>query len=863
MKSILFFLLLLCSNKMISQSLAINTDGSTANASALLDVKSTNKGMLVPRMTAVQRIAIATPANGLIVYDTDSLAFSYFNGTIWTFFKGTNNLNGNWGLKGNAGTTAANFIGTTDAQDFRIKVNNQPFGFLGSANKNIFLGENAGIAATVGGNNIAIGSAALSKNIFQSESVAIGDSSLFNNGQNVGAGFVWATYNTAIGAKALFTNDSGFFNTAVGHSALYANKTGYYNTALGNDALFNNKTGNFNTAIGAVAMLSNTTGESNTAIGSGALVSNTTGFKNTAVGSNAMLNNTTGFYNVAIGESSMYNTKTGNNNTVVGFAALSNGTSGNDNVALGRSALRNNTSGNQNIAVGRSALFNSLDRSGLVAIGDSALYNNSIGATTAFHSTGNTAIGSKTLFSNTTGSSNTATGISALGKNTIGSFNTATGDGALFNNVGGVSNTAFGSAALLTNTNGFSNTAIGTLADVTLNNLSNATAIGANAKVSTSNTLVLGGVSGDAVNVAIGATTTNPYGHGGINRILEIKNDAFPITANMQSHLILSTEGSAGSMGGVTWAGTAITAPEKRTGFIGNVYEAASTNALPSASLTFYTTNAGSLSEKVRINNAGNVGIGTTTPNAPLQFPNDILNRKIVLWESGNNNNQYYGLGINGGTLRYQVDDVAANHVFFAGVNASTSNQLMSIKGNGTVQINAMAGTDDRPVTVDNTGTLKADNAIKYICINNIAFKDDGPSVTSNFFPSDANLAASFATGTTATRQMSAPIIVPDGATIVSITGYAFDNSATEDVRFTIYRLPPTLSGVQAIANSTVTTTGNSAGIQAVTNVLINEGPVNNQTLGSYMVRVTIINNTTWDVLNTRVKAFVVGYRFN
>ncbi len=83
----------------------------------------------------------------------------------------------------------------------------------------------------------------------------------------------------------------------------------------------------------------------------------------------------------------------------------------------------------------------------------------------------------------------------------------------------------------------------------------------------------------------------------------------------------------------------------------------------------------------------GNIGIGIVNPNAALQFSNTIANRKLVLYQTTNNDHQYYGLGINGNTLRYQVDAVSADHVFFAGVNTSSSAELMRIKGNGNVGI--------------------------------------------------------------------------------------------------------------------------------------------------------------------------------
>jgi hypothetical protein len=50
---------------------------STPHASSILDVRSTDKGMLIPRVTSDQRLTIASPANGLLVYDTDEGSFFY------------------------------------------------------------------------------------------------------------------------------------------------------------------------------------------------------------------------------------------------------------------------------------------------------------------------------------------------------------------------------------------------------------------------------------------------------------------------------------------------------------------------------------------------------------------------------------------------------------------------------------------------------------------------------------------------------------------------------------------------------------------------------------------------------------------
>ena len=85
--------------------------------------------------------------------------------------------------------------------------------------------------------------------------------------------------------------------------------------------------------------------------------------------------------------------------------------------------------------------------------------------------------------------------------------------------------------------------------------------------------------------------------------------------------------------------------------------------------------------------NAGNVGIGTSTPHANLQFSNAAANRKIVFYENLNNDNNFFGFGMNSATLRYQVDLTTSSHVFYAGSNVNTSIELMRIKGNGQVGI--------------------------------------------------------------------------------------------------------------------------------------------------------------------------------
>lgn len=85
MKKVVCFIssLLLISNLMYSQ-VSISTDNSAPNNSAMLDVKSTDKGFLPPRMTQTERNAIASPATGLMIFQTDNTPGYYcYNGTNW------------------------------------------------------------------------------------------------------------------------------------------------------------------------------------------------------------------------------------------------------------------------------------------------------------------------------------------------------------------------------------------------------------------------------------------------------------------------------------------------------------------------------------------------------------------------------------------------------------------------------------------------------------------------------------------------------------------------------------------------------------------------------------------------------------
>jgi hypothetical protein len=92
------------SMSLAQQGVAITNDGSSPDVSAILDIKSNNKGVLIPRLTGLQRNSIATPAMGLLVYQTDaSPGFYYFNGSTWMSLATGQGAGNGWSLTGNAG----------------------------------------------------------------------------------------------------------------------------------------------------------------------------------------------------------------------------------------------------------------------------------------------------------------------------------------------------------------------------------------------------------------------------------------------------------------------------------------------------------------------------------------------------------------------------------------------------------------------------------------------------------------------------------------------------------------------------------------------------------------------------------------
>jgi len=102
---------------------AINEAGTTPDNSAMLDIQSSNKGVLVPRMTFTEISAIPSPAEGLMAYDTDSHCLRIFNGFDWDclyqkagVFRGQQNIS----MLGGSGSQRGNDIAADASGNFYV-----------------------------------------------------------------------------------------------------------------------------------------------------------------------------------------------------------------------------------------------------------------------------------------------------------------------------------------------------------------------------------------------------------------------------------------------------------------------------------------------------------------------------------------------------------------------------------------------------------------------------------------------------------------------------------------------------------------------------------------------------------------------
>ncbi|MBL0325200.1 MAG: hypothetical protein IPP61_08470 [Cytophagaceae bacterium] len=253
---------------------------STPDQSAVLDIQSANKGLLIPRLTVDQRNNIASPANGLMIYQTNEKSgFYFYDGDAWKPMTGdeaksvaTLDING-WALDGNgtatinkAAATASSFIGTPSNVPINLKIGGFKTGELSITNT--LIGYRVGTNVT-GTANIGLG--------------------LFSMGYN-GAGLT-GNNNVGIGQNALTNSTTPGSNMAIGTNALRLNTTGNNNLGIGTNALYNNTLGTFNTGIGSQALYTNSLGNYNVSIGTNSGYLNT-GSSNVFLGYQAGYNET-------------------------------------------------------------------------------------------------------------------------------------------------------------------------------------------------------------------------------------------------------------------------------------------------------------------------------------------------------------------------------------------------------------------------------------------------------------------------------------------------------------------------------------------------------------------------------------------
>ncbi len=522
-------------------NVGINETGALPDASAILDVNSNTKGMLIPRLSKAQKALVASPANGLMIYQTDDtmgiwvyetnkwvplmrsittgpgLSGGYIQGkgiiglnntgvvakkygaldsipvftvnaqgqivsasSIGTKFLNQSDTFNDWRIIGNKGTDEKkHFLGTRDNQALRFKLNNTWAGEMNPTNNNYTFGLNANPNSN-GSYNIALGKSALENAANnKSSNIAIGEYTLSDNG--VGAAGSWqGAENIAIGTNSMNTNRSGSYNVGIGSRTLKSGTFNYGSVAIGYEAMTSANNSYYNVAIG-MNTLASTTGSYNVGIGYYSLAYNSSGYYNTGTGFYTLLYNNTGYGNSAYGMYAMTVNTTGYYNTAMGYQALYSSYASRQNTAVGAFAgVSTTNNGSYNTIIGYAALYSNSTGYSNTAVGIGALYSNT--------TKGNlVAVGDSALFNNGSSSStseavrNTAIGSKGLQSNTRGYNNTVVGYQAAQSNIDGNFNTAMGALTLLKNNSGNKNTAMGNEAMYSNSSGSDNTAIGCNA----------------------------------------------------------------------------------------------------------------------------------------------------------------------------------------------------------------------------------------------------------------------------------------------------------------------------------------------------------------------------------------------
>jgi hypothetical protein len=400
---ILLFLILICLSfisNALAQNVAVTDDDSySAASSAMLDVKSTTKGMLIPRLTTSERLSITTPVNGLMVYDINYNSFFYHNGTNWIIIpKVTTTASGGTALFAVV-NAAGDTIFAVYNDGVKVSIQEDSKGKVGgfavsgrtptkagtvydyfrvtTDSTRIYINDTAIYKGTVGGFAVSgrTPTKGFQNNYFlstpDSTRVYVNDTSLSKG--KVG-GFAVSGRTPTKGTSVSFLDltpdnyfighesglkTTGLHNTFIGYQAGKENTTGQYNSFMGYQAGNKNMGGHKNVIIGFKAGYENTSGICNVFIGPDAGGKNTTAWYNTFVGIGAGYKTTSNGYNSYYGINSGFAMTTGNNNAFYGSNSGYWFDGGSGNTFIGAEAGRGgpdddpaDPAGNNNTALG-------------------------------------------------------------------------------------------------------------------------------------------------------------------------------------------------------------------------------------------------------------------------------------------------------------------------------------------------------------------------------------------------------------------------------------------------------------------------------------------------------------------------------
>ncbi|MBL4710685.1 MAG: tail fiber domain-containing protein [Flavobacteriales bacterium] len=281
MKNYILLLLLVLNVSLFAQN-QVGINQSIVDPSAVLELNSTNRGLLIPRLTSTQKGKIDSPAQGLVIFETSTNSYWYYNGAGW--IKITSNEAGQDGIGDTDSDTRIYIDYTNDVDQIRFytsgilsfRMNRKRFDVLNNGNSvffgdsagyvddrvknsNVYVGTSSGVKGVGAKRNVAVGYQTLRENVSQTDNVAIGVFSSLSG--------LSARRNVAIGGNSLLTNIASDFHTVIGHKAYEHHFSNGGVVAIGIHALNFNTVGSYNIAIGAKAMENNISSGANVMVG--------------------------------------------------------------------------------------------------------------------------------------------------------------------------------------------------------------------------------------------------------------------------------------------------------------------------------------------------------------------------------------------------------------------------------------------------------------------------------------------------------------------------------------------------------------------------------------------------------------------